>query len=221
MIVKTRVRDRGIAAPYLLPDGAAAADGDALILENERGLTYGIAFGASYAQPENTPCCQRPRGEIIRVAGSDDLARIERLQEREREAHGFCWERAEALGLNMHITELEGFLSAPNLVCYFTAEQRVDFRQLVRDVGGRFRCHVLMRQVPPREHARAVSGVGPCGRTLCCSSFMSKPKGISSQDARRAAPGVSHSKLTGACGKLMCCLDFESRPIKSDLVQVS
>jgi cell fate regulator YaaT (PSP1 superfamily) len=107
---------------------------------------------------------------------------------------------------------MEGVLSAKHLTCYFTADGRIDFRRLVKDMGGRFRCHVLMHQINDREEARRLCGLGPCGRALCCSTFLGKPKGVTSREARRAAPGVAQSKLTGMCGKLMCCLAYEDGP---------
>jgi cell fate regulator YaaT (PSP1 superfamily) len=194
---------------YHLPEGADAAPGDTVILNEEDGLTYAITTGPAFAPPAQISCCQRVRGTILRRASDNDLKSVSNLRERESEAKLYCQQRAGELDLNMRITDMQGNLSGNNLTCFFVADRRVDFRQLVRDMGGRFRCHVLMRQVPAREQARRICGVGPCGRTLCCGSFMDKPRGVSSQDARAAAPGVSHSKLTGACGKLMCCLGYE------------
>ncbi len=219
MIVKTRIRNLGQTLRYALPEGLRTEDGETVIIEGENGLTYGIACGLPYQPPEEMRCCQRPRGTILRAATTSDLSLVDTLKQREKDAKLFCQEQAEAQGLSMRITDMEGNLSGNNLICYFVAEQRVDFRQLVRDMGGRFHCHVLMHQDPAREQARKACGIGPCGRTLCCSGFMGKSRGVSSQDARNAAPGVSHSKLTGACGKLMCCLAFEADEKRSGLVQ--
>lgn len=208
-VVRLRLRDQGSPVTYAVPDGGTVQAGQTVILEGERGTTFGIATADAHTPPPALSCCQRPRGTVTRVADGHDLERVEALRQREAAALTFCRERAEALGLSMKVTDMEGVLSAKNLTCYFTAERRVDFRQLVKDMGGRFRCHVLMRQIGDREEARRTCGLGPCGRALCCSTFLGKPKGISSREARRVAPGVSHSKLTGVCGKLMCCLAFE------------
>ena len=219
MIVKTRIRNIGEAVRYELPEGIFTEDGETVILKGENGLTYGIAHGLPYQAPERVSCCQRPKGKVLRAATTADLSTVASLTEREREAKQYCQQRADELGLSMRVTDMEGNLSGNNLICHFVAERRVDFRQLVRDMGSRFRCHVLMHQVPAREQARKVCGIGPCGRTLCCASFMDKPMGVSSQQARKSAPGVAHSKLTGACGKLMCCLAFDADENGPKLVQ--
>lgn len=209
-LVRLRIRDQGEPMPYALPDGVAVAlSGTVVLVEADGMLNYAVTTGPSYTAPEFLSCCQRPAGSVVRVATPEDEDRVAFLRQRERDARLFCQQRADATGLDMRVTDMEGNLSGNNLTCYFVAEHRVDFRQLVRDMGGRFHCHVLMRQVPAREQARRACGVGPCGRTLCCSSFMGKPRGVTSQEARKAAPGVAHSKLTGACGKLMCCLAFD------------
>lgn len=222
-IVRLRVRDRGNPVTFAVPDSMALQAGQTAILEGERGVTYGTATAHAHTPPPVLSCCQRPRGTITRVADGHDLERVEALRQREAAALDFCRERAEALGLPMKVTDMEGVLTAKNLTCSFTAEHRVDFRQLVKDMGGRFRCHVLMRQIADREEARRACGLGPCGRDLCCSTFLGKPKGVSSREARRAAPGVAQSKLTGMCGKLMCCLAYESEadPPRTSLTTLS
>lgn len=208
-VLKVRVRDQGHPVPYALPDDVRVDAGATVILEGERGTTYGIAAAAAQPVPHDLRCCQRPRAPITRVAEADDLERVDALRRREAEAAAFCRERAEALGLDMKVTEVEGVLSEKHLTCFFTAEQRVDFRQLVKDLGHRLHCHVLMRQIPPREEARRMGGFGPCGRELCCATFLARPLAVTSRQARRAAPGIAPGKLTGTCGKLMCCLAYE------------
>lgn len=209
-VLRVRVRDQGHPATYAVPDALDVDPGETVLLEGERGTTYGVATARAHAPSEALRCCQRPRGTIRGVAAADDLARVEGLRRREAAALAFCRERAEALGLSMKVTDMEGVLSDKHMTCSFTAERRVDFRQLVKDLGGRFHCHVLMRQIPAREEARRMCGLGPCGRELCCATFLDKPLAVSSKDARRAAPGASHAKLTGMCGKLMCCLAYEA-----------
>lgn len=210
MYTKVRVRDQGNPVTYVLPEGVVPQSGDTVLFEGDKGTTYGVVFAPPFTPPPALACCQRPRGEVRRIATNTDQDQIRQLHEREAEMLEFCRDRAAALRLDMKVLEMEGVLSGKNMTCYFSAEQRVDFRQLVRDLGGRFRCHVLMRQISSREEARRMCGIGPCGRTLCCASFLDKPHGVSSREARRIAPGVSHSKLTGVCGKLMCCLAYEA-----------
>ncbi|MDH5528132.1 MAG: regulatory iron-sulfur-containing complex subunit RicT [Nitrospirota bacterium] len=210
MLIKVKIRDDGEPRTYALPEGIVPNPGDMVVFESEWGPTWGIAVGTPFAPPKSVSCCQKARGEISRLAGNHDLESVRRMTEREREVLEFCRERAAELQLEMKVLTVEGVVGSNNLTCFFTADNRVDFRQLVRDIGGRFKCHVLMRQINGREEARRSCGVGPCGRTLCCASFLNGPLGVSSKTARDAAPGVSHSKLTGVCGKLMCCLGYES-----------
>jgi cell fate regulator YaaT (PSP1 superfamily) len=207
-VVRVRIRDRGNPVPLSVPEGVEIRPGQTVILPGERGTTYGVAGGLSVLS-RSVPCCGRPKGAVTRVADAADLAEVDHLQRREASALAFCRERVEALGLKMKVTDMEGVLDGKNLTCSFTADRRVDFRQLVKDMGGRFKCHVLMHQIGNREEARRACGIGPCGRELCCSTFLARPVGVTSKDARRAAPGVAHAKLTGLCGKLMCCLAYE------------
>lgn len=222
-VVRVRVRDQGGPVPHAVPDGLAVAAGQTVVLEGERGVTYGVATGSSRRLPEALACCQRPRAPIHRVADAGDVAAVERLRRREADALAFCRERVAALGLKMKVTEMEGVLDSKHLTCYFTADRRVDFRRLVKDLGARLHCHVLMHQIGDREEARRACGIGPCGRELCCATFLAKPIGVTSRDARRAAPGAAHAKLTGLCGKLMCCLAYEAEAPDSEaaLVRIS
>lgn len=222
-VVKVRVRNLGHPVPFAVPDGLHVDAGRTVLLAGERGATYGIAAAAARAEPEALRCCRRPRAAIARVAGALDLAQVEALRAREAAALAFCRERALALGLALKVTDMEGTLSDKHLTCSFTAEERVDFRQLVKDLGARFHCHVLMRQIPPREEARRLGGLGPCGRELCCATFLPAPLAVTSRQARRAAPGVAPGKLTGACGKLMCCLAYEGAeaPGRPELVALA
>jgi cell fate regulator YaaT (PSP1 superfamily) len=223
-VLSVRVRDRGQAVPYAVPDDVAVDAGATVIVEGEHGPTYGVAASPARVTPEALRCCQRPRAAIGRVADADDLSKVDALRRREDEALAYCRERAEALGLDMKVTDMEGSLAEKHLTCSFTAEQRVDFRQLVKDMGHRFHCHVLMRQIPPREEARRIGGFGPCGRELCCATFLARPMAVTSRQARKAAPGIAPAKLTGACGKLMCCLAYgeaQEDAARAELVSIS
>ncbi len=208
-MVRVQVRGKGTSLPYSLEEAVTPAPDDTVIIRRENDTLYGVVSGAPYTPPESLSCCQSPKGTAMRVATETDLEQVDALIRKEQEAAHFCQERADALGLSMQVLEVEGVLSGNQVTCFFSAERRVDFRQLVKDVGRRFHCHVLMRQVSQREEAQRSCGAGPCGRTLCCASFLSKPRTVTSQEARESAPGVSHSKLTGVCGKLMCCLAFD------------
>jgi cell fate regulator YaaT (PSP1 superfamily) len=222
-LLQVRVRDQGHPVPYAVPDDACVDAGATVIVEGERGATYGVAASAAQVPPEVLRCCERPRHGTVRLAGTDDLRQVDALRRREADAMAFCRERADALGLDMKVTDMEGLLTEKHLTCHFTAEQRVDFRQLVKDLGHRFHCHVLMRQIPPREEARRIGGFGPCGRELCCATFLPRPLAVTSRQARRAAPGVAPGKLTGACGKLMCCLAYgeAEEAARTELVSLS
>lgn len=221
MFVKVRHRNN-LPATYALPEGVVPAPDETVILSApEGGSTFGTTFGYPYTPPEPLACCQRPRGDVLRVADRDDLEQITALSDREADTAAFCQERANHFGLGMRVLYVEGVLSSQNITCFFTADGRVDFRQLVKDVGRRFRCHVLMHQVNLREEARTSGNMGPCGRELCCATFLHKPHSISSREARKMAAGNSTAKMTGVCGKLMCCLGFEKAENVKEMVSIS
>ena len=159
--------------------------------------------------PVFKPCQKSSARRILRSASDDDTRRYEKQLQNEARAKRFCRERSRNLGLEMKISRVDFSLDGRHATFYFTADGRVDFRQLVRDLAKRFSTRVRMVQVGARDEARLLGGVGVCGQTLCCSSWMTDFQPISIQMAKRQNLSLNPSKISGQCGRLLCCLAYE------------
>ncbi|HDH97035.1 MAG TPA: stage 0 sporulation protein [Proteobacteria bacterium] len=146
---------------------------------------------------------------IIRKATSEDMRRIETARQKEREAFRFCKERIEARELPMKLLKVEAWLDGSKILFYFWAENRVDFRELVKDLARRFRTRIELRQIGVRDAARILGGIGPCGRITCCSSWVRQFESISIKMAKDQSLALNPSKVSGICGRLLCCLGYE------------
>ncbi|NJL29954.1 MAG: hypothetical protein HC897_19695 [Thermoanaerobaculia bacterium] len=159
--------------------------------------------------PVFKPCQKSGAKRILRPATEQDLVAFERKVKSELVAKIFCRERATALGLEMKVSKVDFSLNAKNATFYFTANGRVDFRQLVRDLSQRFTARVKMVQVGARDEAALLGGIGICGKTLCCSTWLKDFRPISIQMAKRQSLSLNPSKISGQCGRLLCCLAYE------------
>jgi cell fate regulator YaaT (PSP1 superfamily) len=159
--------------------------------------------------PVFKPCQKAGAQSILRAANDRDLRAYDQQLESEATAKLFCRDRSRALGLEMKISRVDFTLNAKHATFFFTANGRVDFRQLVRDLAKRFRTKVRMVQVGARDEASLVGGVGVCGRTLCCSTWLHDFRPISIQMAKRQNLSLNPSKISGQCGRLLCCLAYE------------
>ncbi len=146
---------------------------------------------------------------VMRRASNDDGLDRERIAERERQAHQFCLLKIRERGLQMKLTRVEQLADRSKLLFYFTAEGRVDFRELVRDLAAEFRMRIELRQIGVRDEARMLGGYGPCGRPLCCTTFLNTFEPVSIKMAKQQHLSLNPSKLSGVCGRLKCCLRFE------------
>jgi len=160
------------------------------------------------------PCQKAGAKKILRAANDDDRAAHERKLEREPTAKRFVQERARALSLEMRISRVDFTLSGKRATVYFTAEHRVDFRQLVRETSQRFGARIHMQQIGARDEAGLIGGLGICGRTLCCSTWLKEFKPISIAMAKRQNLSLNPSKISGQCGRLLCCLAYEDDQYK-------
>ena len=146
---------------------------------------------------------------MLRPASKADLSAYERKLKNELLAKRACREKAQSLKLKMKISKVEFSLNGRHATFFFTANGRVDFRQLVRDLAQRFSTRVRMVQVGARDEAKHLAGIGICGRTLCCSTWLKDFKPISIQMAKRQNLSLNPSKISGQCGRLLCCLAYE------------
>ncbi len=208
VVVGVNVRDCGEVKTARTTDPVLKV-GDYVLLELENELTYGRVSSPPRSQPFSPP--MRVMRSVLRKATAADEVAIARHKELSSAGKAFCQERALALGLQMKLVEVYGPLHQwTPLTFSYTAESRVDFRQLVKDLARRFSCRIEMRQISSREEARRLSGVDTCGLVLCCASFLTDFKPMTLKLSRRDAvpPGDSHR--IGVCGRLKCCLIFES-----------
>ncbi|OGS34667.1 MAG: hypothetical protein A2293_02770 [Elusimicrobia bacterium RIFOXYB2_FULL_49_7] len=146
---------------------------------------------------------------IIRKATPDDLAKRERLNEDEKAAFKVGNERIAARNLDMNLVEVEKQFDESKMIFYFLAEQRIDFRELVKELAGIFKTRIELRQIGVRDEAKRVGGIGVCGLMLCCSCYLKNFEQISTQMARVQHLAINQSKLSGSCGRLKCCLKYE------------
>lgn len=192
--------------------GELIGKGASVIVELDGEPTYGRVEQSP--MPVFKPCQKSSAKKIVRPATEDDTRAWERQREREVAAKLYCQERSRALSLQMKISKVSFVLSGRKATVHFTAEHRVDFRQLVRDVAQRFSTRIQMVQVGSRDESALLGGVGVCGRTLCCSTWLKDFRPISIQMAKRQNLSLNPSKISGQCGRLLCCLAYEDDQYK-------
>ncbi len=150
-----------------------------------------------------------PEYRFIRFMGPGDAAKTVTLRARESSLSIFVRERSQSRNLGMNIVEVTGNLATTEFIIYYTAEGRVDFRELVKDIHSQFRGRHELRQISPREHSALLDGIGPCGKALCCSTFLREFQSVTTRQARDFDPEMNPMKTTGMCGRLKCCLSYE------------
>lgn len=183
------------------------ARGEKVVIDHEPSPAF--AQVEMSPMPIFKPCQKVNARRILRRASADDLANYERKMETEMSARLFCRERSREQGLEMKISRVDFTLDGEHATVYFTADGRIDFRKFVRDVSRRFKARVKMVQIGARDEAGLLGGIGPCGRTLCCSTWLKDFKPISIQMAKRQNLSLNPSKISGQCGRLLCCLAYE------------
>ncbi len=208
VVVGVRVREQGEIKTARTTD-AALKVGDRVLLELENDLTYGNVGAPPRSQPFSPP--MRVMRSVLRKATAADETAIEHQKKMSAAGRAFCLERVPALNLQLKLVEVYGSLRRrPTLTFTYTADSRVDFRQLVRDLAHRFHCRIEMRQISSREEARRLSGVDTCGLVLCCAGFLTDFTPVTLKLSRRDAVAAGDAHRIGVCGRLKCCLIFES-----------
>ena len=192
--------------------GQIYARGEKVVVDLEAGPAFGHVEQSP--MPVFKPCQKSSARPVLRAADAEDLAAYDRQLQSEQSGKLFAQERARALKLEMKISLVDFALSGKKATFYFTSDGRVDFRQLVRDLSSRFSVRVKMVQVGARDEAGLVGGIGICGRTLCCSTWLKDFRPISIQMAKRQNLSLNPSKISGQCGRLLCCLAYEDEGYK-------
>ncbi|MBF0223904.1 MAG: stage 0 sporulation protein [Desulfobacterales bacterium] len=180
--------------------------GDKVIVETEEGVSIGMISRTSIPHEEIT----MPLKKVVRIAIEEDIKLKDSNIEKEVYAKKFCIEKIQEAGLKMNLFYVESALDGTKLTFYFTAEGRIDFRNLVKQLVKEFRVRIEMRQVGIRNKARMCGGIGRCGRTICCSSYIDKFDPVSIKMAKEQGLSLNPTKISGLCGRLMCCLNFEN-----------
>ena len=173
---------------------------------------HGEAFGSVFLKDQQLVALKRPGNvtrEIIRKAEEEDLDQDDRNHRREEEAFAYCRERIELRELAMDLADVEASFNGHRITFYFSAEHRVDFRELVKDLASRLQARIELRQIGVRDQARRLDGCGPCGRAFCCSTWLKDFHPVTLKMAREQQLALNPSKISGACGRLMCCLAYE------------
>lgn len=194
-------------AYYFDPSGIDVHSGDTLIVETSKGLDIGdCAYGEHYVTDESIIPPLRP---VIRIATEDDLRVAKANKEREKEAFAVCKEKIESHGLDMKLVDVECGFEGNKILFFFTADGRVDFRDLVKDLAAIFRTRIELRQIGVRDETKMLGGLGICGRPYCCNQFLDDFQPVSTKMAKTQSMSLNPTKISGSCGRLMCCLRYE------------
>ena len=192
---------------YFAANGIQAQVGDAAIVETARGVECGEVALSNKEIPEEQ--ITAPLKEVIRLATAEDLAVVAKNKQKEEDAFRICEEKIRFRKLDMKLVEVECTFDNSKLLFYFTAENRVDFRELVKDLASVFRTRIELRQIGVRDEAKMLGGLGICGRPFCCAQFLDDFVPVSIKMAKTQSLSLNPTKISGTCGRLMCCLKYE------------
>ena len=210
-VVGVRFRSAG-KVYYFDPGDIELSDGDRVIVETVRGLECGEVVGEPRLVPDEEVA--QPLKKVIRKATPEDESVVEENREKERRAFKIGLERIAAHGLPMKLVDVEYTFDGSKIIFFFTADGRVDFRELVKDLASVFRTRIELRQIGVRDEAKMLGGLGPCGRPLCCATFLPDFEPVSIRMAKDQNLSLNPAKISGICGRLMCCLKYEHEVYK-------
>lgn len=192
---------------YFLPGDEALMIDDGVIVETARGVEYGtVVIGPKEVSKDNLVM---PVKQVMRKATLKDLQQLEKNEEWEEKAYAICLEKIAKRRLPMKLINVEYTFDMNKIVFFFTADGRIDFRELVKDLATVFRTRIELRQVGVRDEAKVLNGIGACGRPLCCSNFLGDFSPVSIRMAKDQNLSLNPTKISGVCGRLMCCLNYE------------
>ena len=210
--VSVRFTPAGRKHSFLLPDLLAdegLLPGVDVVVETPEGQALGSVARLPYDLAERRRPAEDSGRVVLRRASREDVLQRLKQQQREQEAHRIAQLKIRERGLAMKLTRVEFPFDASRLIFYYTAEARVDFRELVRDLAGYFHVRIEMRQIGVRDEAKMLGGYGSCGRPLCCTTWLTTFEPVSIKMAKQQQLSLNPSKLSGQCGRLKCCLRYE------------
>lgn len=199
---------------YFDPDNIELTGEEKVIVETARGIECGQVMVKPKMVKEEEIVA--PLKKIIRKATSVDLKQVEINKNKEKEAYKICLEKITEHGLPMKLVDVEYTFDANKIIFYFTADGRIDFRELVKDLAAIFRTRIELRQIGVRDEAKMLGGLGTCGRGLCCATFLGDFDPVSIRMAKEQNLSLNPTKISGICGRLMCCLKYESEAYENE-----
>lgn len=193
---------------YFNPGELVLAQGDGVVVKTARG----IEFGTVVIGPRDVPDSEvvQPLKEVQRKATDEDRAKLAENNLKEQEAYKICEEKIKNRQLPMKLISVEYTLDVNKIIFYFTADGRIDFRELVKDLAAIFHTRIELRQIGVRDEAKLLGGIGCCGRPLCCATFLGDFEPVSIRMAKDQSLSLNPTKISGICGRLMCCLKYEN-----------
>ena len=192
---------------FFSPGKLEIKTGDKVIVETARGVEFGsVVTGPKEVEDDKIT---QPLKSVIRLATEDDKKKEEKNKEKEKEAFKICLEKIHKHGLEMKLIDAEYTFDNNKVLFYFTADGRIDFRELVKDLASVFRTRIELRQIGVRDETKIKGGIGICGRSLCCNTFLSEFVPVSIKMAKEQNLSLNPTKISGVCGRLMCCLKNE------------
>ena len=200
------------------PDGTQYAAGDHVIIDTARGAEFGICAGGNHTIPMKDVVS--PLRKVIRMANPQDERINAENRAKEKKAYEICLQKIEDHGLDMQLVSAEYAFDGSKILFYFTADERVDFRDLVKNLASIFHTRIELRQIGVRDKAKMVGGLGICGRPFCCASFLEDFQPVSIKMAKTQNLSLNPTKISGTCGRLMCCLKYEQDAYE-DLIRTS
>ena len=216
-IIGVRFKNAG-KTYFFSPGGQKLSPGDRVIVETARGIECGSVAIPNRLIDDGQIIA--PLKGIIRRADEQDLQVVEENARKEKEAFKVCQQRIAARGLEMHLVDVEYTFDGNKILFYFTADGRVDFRELVKDLAGVFRTRLELRQIGVRDESKMLGGLGICGRPFCCSTFLGDFQPVSIKMAKEQNLSLNPTKISGTCGRLMCCLKYEQAAYE-DLIRTT
>ena len=198
---------------YFAPNGLKLSLGENAVVETARGLEYGSVVLANKMLEDSE--IVSPLKNVVRKATKDDDEIYAKNKEKEKDALRVCEKKVAEHGLEMQLVDVEYTFDRGKILFYFTADGRVDFRELVKDLAATFRTRIELRQIGVRDEAKMIGGLGICGRPFCCCAFLDDFKPVSVKMAKEQNMSLNPGKISGTCGRLMCCLKYEEEAYRS------
>lgn len=192
---------------YFAPEDFVLKPGQFVIVETARGVELGqVVLGERQVPTKEVVL---PLKKVLRIATPEDLGEMKQNRAKEEQAKEICSQKIKKHGLPMNLVDVEYSFDAGKILFYFTADGRVDFRELVKDLASVFRTRIELRQIGVRDEAKLLGGLGVCGRELCCATFLGDFEPVSIKMAKEQNLSLNPTKISGICGRLMCCLNYE------------